>query len=122
MPHVVATVPPQHMYGMELSVLLPMVTTLAVHAKHPFFPDNVARALTDIPTPRILITTPVHLHTLIKSNITLPPLTGIVSATAPMAPEIAAAAEARFGGEVHKMFSSTKTYVFTVRHTTLEAA
>ncbi|RBD98574.1 AMP-ligase, partial [Xanthomonas oryzae pv. oryzae] len=121
-PHVVATVPPQHMYGMELSVLLPMVTTLAVHAERPFFPDDVARALADIPAPRVLVTTPVHLRALVESGVALPPLAGIVSATAPMAPEIAAAAEARFGGEVREMFGSTETCVFAVRRTALEAA
>ncbi|MEC5080329.1 AMP-binding protein [Xanthomonas oryzae] len=121
-PHVVATVPPQHMYGMELSVLLPMVTTLAVHAERPFFPDDVARALADIPAPRVLVTTPVHLRALVESGVALPPLAGIVSATAPLAPEIAAAAEARFGGEVREMFGSTETCVFAVRRTALEAA
>lgn len=121
-PHVVATVPPQHMYGMELSVLLPMVTTLAVHAGRPFFPDDVARALADIPAPRVLVTTPVHLRALVESGVALPPLAGIVSATAPLAPEIAAAAEARFGGEVREMFGSTETCVFAVRRTALEAA
>lgn len=107
-PHVVATVPPQHMYGMELSVLLPMVTTLAVHAGRPFFPDDVARALADIPAPRVLVTTPVHLRALVESGVALPPLAGIVSATAPLAPEIAAAAEARFGGEVRRCSAPPK--------------
>ncbi len=115
-PHVVATVPPQHMYGMELSVLLPMVTTLAVHAGRPFFPDDVARALADILAPRVLVTTPVHLRALVESGVALPPLAGI------LAPEIAAAAEARFGGEVREMFGSTETCVFAVRRTALEAA
>lgn len=121
-PHVVATVPPQHMYGMELSVLLPMVTTLAVHAGRPFFPDDVAHALAEIPEPRLLVTTPVHLRALVESGAQLPPLAGIVSATAPLAQDIAAAAEARFGGEVREMFGSTETCVFAVRRTALEAA
>src|SRR5688572_25229222 len=34
-PQVVATVPPQHMYGIETSVLLPLVGGLAVHAGKP---------------------------------------------------------------------------------------
>ncbi|MEA9727104.1 xanthomonadin biosynthesis 3-hydroxybenozate--AMP ligase XanA2 [Xanthomonas campestris] len=121
-PHVVATVPPQHMYGMELSVLLPMVTALAVHAGRPFFPDDVARALAEIPEPRVLVTTPVHLRALVESGVHLPPLVGIVSATAPLAQEVAAAAEARFGGEVREMFGSTETCVFAVRRTAVEAA
>ena len=43
--HIVATVPPQHMYGMEMSVLLPLLGPVAVHAARPFFPEDVAQAL-----------------------------------------------------------------------------
>ena len=103
-------------------MLLPMVTALAVHAGRPFFPDDVARALAEIPEPRVLVTTPVHLRALVESGVHLPPLVGIVSATAPLAQEVAAAAEARFGGEVREMFGSTETCVFAVRRTAVEAA
>ncbi|MET0550610.1 MAG: AMP-binding protein [Xanthomonas sp.] len=119
-PQVVATVPPQHMYGMELSILLPLVTPLAVHAGRPFFPEDVARALAQLPAPRLLVTTPVHLRALVESGVALPPLAGIVSATAPLAQELAAAAEARFGGEVREMFGSTETCVFASRRTACE--
>ncbi len=122
LPHVVATVPPQHMYGMELSVLLPLATPLAVHAARPFFPEDVARTLSELPAPRVLVTTPVHLRALVESGVQLPPLAGIVSATAPLPQELAAAAEARYGGEVREMFGSTETCVFAVRRTALEAA
>lgn len=43
--HLVATVPPQHMYGLELSVLLPLFADVAVHAGRPFFPHDIVRAL-----------------------------------------------------------------------------
>lgn len=121
-PHVVATVPPQHMYGMELSVLLPLVTLLAVHAGRPFFPEDVAQALAEVPAPRVLVTTPVHLGALVASGVQLPPLAGIVSATAPLSQSLAAAAEARFGGEVREVFGSTETCVFAFRRTACEEA
>src|SRR5690606_19751613 len=60
--HVVATVPPQHMYGMEMSVLLPLVGGVAVHAARPFFPVDIAAALAAAPLPPLLVTTPVHLR------------------------------------------------------------
>jgi acyl-coenzyme A synthetase/AMP-(fatty) acid ligase len=62
---IVATVPPQHMYGMELSVLLPLLTDVAVHTGKPFFPGDVADALRDAAAPRLLVTTPVHLRALV---------------------------------------------------------
>ena len=122
MPHVVATVPPQHMYGMELSVLLPLLGPAGLHAGRPFFPQDVARALTETPEPRLLATTPVHLRALVESGVRLPALCGIVSATAPLSQELAAAAEARFGCEVREVFGSTETCVIARRRTACEEA
>ena len=121
-PSVVATVPPQHMYGMELSVLLPLLGNAAVHAARPLFPADVARALAEVPAPRLLVTTPVHLRALVGAGVALPPLAGIVSATAPLAPELAAAAETRFGCEVRELFGSTETCIVAGRRTARDQA
>lgn len=120
--HVIATVPPQHMYGMEMSVLLPLHGNVAVHGGRPFFPQDVAQALHDAPAPRLLVTTPVHLRALVESDIAWPPLAGIVTATAPLPQPLAAAAEARFGCEVREVFGSTETCVIARRRTALEEA
>ncbi|MET0582131.1 MAG: AMP-binding protein [Pseudoxanthomonas sp.] len=122
MPNVVATVPPQHMYGMELSVLLPLLGPAALHTGRPFFPDDVARVLAETPEPRLLATTPVHLRALVESGVRLPVLCGIVSATAPLTQELAAAAEAHFGCEVREVFGSTETCVIARRRTARETA
>lgn len=122
MAHVVATVPPQHMYGMEMSVLLPMLCDVAVHAARPFFPDDVARALREVPAPRLLVTTPVHLRALVASGVELPPLAGIVCATAPMPPELARAAEAHCNCELRELFGSTETCVIARRRPAVEQA
>lgn len=117
---VVATVPPQHMYGMEMSVLLPLLGGIGVHAGRPFFPADVAAALEEIPSPRVLVTTPVHLRALVESGIALPPLAAMVSATAPMPRELAQAAEERFGAPLLEVFGSTETCVFASRRSTIE--
>ncbi len=118
----VATVPPQHMYGMELSVLLPLLGGVAVHAARPFFPEDIAVALRVAQAPRLLVTTPVHLRALVQSDVALPPLAGIVSATAPLPAALAAAAETRFGCEVRELFGSTETCVIAHRRTARDAA
>lgn len=120
--HLVATVPPQHMYGMEMSVLLPLLGPIAVHASRPFFPEDVAQALAHASAPRILVTTPVHLRALLVSECKLPPLRAIVSATAPLPVELAAQAEHRYGCEVREVFGSTETCVFARRRTATETA
>ncbi|MEO7149754.1 MAG: AMP-binding protein [Rhodanobacteraceae bacterium] len=118
--HVVATVPPQHMYGLEFSVLLPLFAEASVHAARPFFPCEVTRALEEIPAPRVLVTTPVHLRALVEHGEPLPPLAAIVSATAPMPPELARAAEKLFATPVQEVFGSTETCVIAHRRTAAE--
>ena len=119
---VVATVPPQHMYGMELSVLLPLLGPVAVHAGRPFFPHDVAMALRQCQGHRLLVTTPVHLRALVESGVHLPPMAGIVSATAPLSAELAAAAEQRFACEVRELFGSTETCVIARRRSACQTA
>ena len=120
--HVVATVPPQHMYGMELSVLLPLFAPAAVHGGRPFFPHDIAAALAHASAHRLLVTTPVHLRALVQSGVALPPLAGIVSATAPLPRALAVEAEARFGCEVRELFGSTETCVIARRRTARDSA
>jgi acyl-coenzyme A synthetase/AMP-(fatty) acid ligase len=116
----VATVPPQHMYGMEMSVLMPLLSEVSVHAGRPFFPADVATALGTMPEPRVLVITPVHLRAIVESGVALPTLAAFVSATAPMPVELAAAAEQRFGAPLYEVFGSTETCVFASRRTSLE--
>lgn len=125
--HIVATVPPQHMYGMELSVLLPLLADVAVHSGRPFFPHDIVRALHEAPAPRLLVTTPVHLRALLDAcaadpSLAPPSLAGIVSATAPLPAALAAASEARFGCELREFFGSTETCVIASRRTAREEA
>jgi acyl-coenzyme A synthetase/AMP-(fatty) acid ligase len=119
--HIVATVPSQHMYGMELTVLLPLLGRFAVHTGRPFYPAEVAAALAEVPAPRLLVTTPVHLRALLKSGQALPRLAGIVCATAPLCLELAQAAEACYGAPVQELFGSTETCVIAERRTASEA-
>jgi acyl-coenzyme A synthetase/AMP-(fatty) acid ligase len=122
MPWILATVPPQHMYGMETSVLLPLLADMGLHAAHPLFPADIAAALAELPEPRILVTTPVHLRALLESDIDLPPLAVVVSATAPLSPEVARRVEQRYGAALVELFGSTETCVIASRRTAQEAA
>lgn len=114
---IVATVPPQHMYGLETSVLLPLRSRAAIHAAQPFFPADIARALAETDAPRVLVTTPFHLRTLVQSGIALPPLQAIVTATAPLDRELAAEAERRYASTLVEVFGSTETCVIAHRRT-----
>jgi acyl-coenzyme A synthetase/AMP-(fatty) acid ligase len=117
---VLATVPPQHMYGMEMSILLPLGGNMAVHAGRPLFPADIASALAELPRPRVLVSTPVHLRAIVESPQDFPPVDVIVSATAPLDQALAAAVVAKLGGEMVEMFGSTETCVFASRRTARE--
>lgn len=118
--NVLATVPPQHMYGMELSVLLPLFGPFSVHSGKPFFPADIAAELESLPAPRILVTTPIHLQALLRESLTLPPIAAIVSATAPLSSELAQAAESKLRAPVIEMFGSTETCVIAHRRAARE--
>lgn len=119
---VLATVPPQHMYGLEFSVLLPLLGNIGVHAGQPLLPADVAAALDGLPTPRVLVTTPVHLRALVRSGQSLPALDGMLSATAPLPEALARDAESAFKAPLLEVFGSTETCVFAMRRSARETA
>jgi acyl-coenzyme A synthetase/AMP-(fatty) acid ligase len=105
---------------MEFSVLLPLIAGMPVHAARPLFPADVARALDELPTPRVLVSTPVHLRALVESPQRFPRAALVVSATAPLDRELAQAVEAKLGGRLLEIFGSTETCAFASRRTAHE--
>ncbi len=115
---VIATVPPQHMYGLESSVLLPLGNGHALVAERPFYPADICAALAAVPRPRVLITTPLHLRALMASELPVPPTDLIVSATAPLPAQLASEVEERCGTRLLEIYGSTETGQIAARRTT----
>jgi len=113
----IGTVPPQHVFGLEASVLVPMQGGLAVHARRPFYPADIRAELTALPRPRALVTTPVHLRALLAEQDELPPADFLLCATAPLSPQLAAQAEARFGAPLHEIYGCTESGGIASRRT-----
>jgi acyl-coenzyme A synthetase/AMP-(fatty) acid ligase len=114
----VGTVPAQHMYGFESTVLMALHNGLILHAGRPFYPADVRDALTEATGERVLVTTPVHLRALLAEEKALPALRLIVCATAPLPTEMAAEAEARYGAPVHEVYGFTEAGMVATRRTT----
>ena len=114
---VLGTVPSHHMYGIELTVLLPLFAGMSLHGEKPLFPADVAAALAQPARPRLLVSTPLHLRALAESGLTFPVLDLIVSATAPLDPALARLVESRLRAPLLEMFGSTETCVFATRRT-----
>jgi acyl-coenzyme A synthetase/AMP-(fatty) acid ligase len=115
---VLGTVPPQHSYGLESTLLMAMQGGLALHARRPFFPADVRAELAALPRPRCLVTTPVHLRVLLAEPDELPPADLVLCATAPLSPQLAAQAEARFGAPLHEIYGCTEAGQIATRRTT----
>lgn len=115
--HLVATVPSQHMYGFESSILLSLLGDAILWRQRPFYPADICAALQAAPQPRMLVTTPFHLATLLDAGLQLPPCDLLLSATAPLAPALAQRAERAFGCPLHEIYGSTETSQVASRRT-----
>jgi len=106
---IVPTVPSQHMYGFESTVLLAMLGGAAVDTERPFYPADIAAALARAARPRMLVTTPFHLKSLVDSGVSLPPADLVLCATAPLSPQLAARAEEALGCPLAEIYGCTET-------------
>ncbi|HJM83158.1 MAG TPA: AMP-binding protein [Nitrospinota bacterium] len=113
----VATVPQQHMYGFESSIMTPLCFGGAFYSKRTFFPEDIRRAIGCLSPPRIVVTTPFHLHALIKDRQTFPETEIIISATAPLSSELASKVEDTFNTKVYEIFGFTEAGAVASRRT-----
>jgi acyl-coenzyme A synthetase/AMP-(fatty) acid ligase len=118
---VLGTVPAQHMFGFESTVLLPLQSEGVLCAARPFFPADVAAALAPLPRPRALCTTPLHLSALLSAGLALPPLDLILCATAPLSTQLARSAEEHYAAPLWEIYGTTETGHLATRRTALEA-
>jgi len=118
--NVVVTVPPQHMYGLETSIFTLLAGDWALCDGNAFYPDEIVSALRALPAPRLLITAPYHLRHLLASHETLPPVELVLSATAPLAQDLALEAEQRLSCEVHEIYGCTEAGSMATRRSALD--
>lgn len=115
---IVGTVPAQHSYGFESTVLLALHGGCTFWAGKPLYPQDVVEALQAVPRPRMLVTTPFHLSTLMASDLELPALDRVLSATAPLSRELARQVEAQTQVLVQEIYGSTESSALASRRTT----
>jgi acyl-coenzyme A synthetase/AMP-(fatty) acid ligase len=119
---IVGTVPAQHMYGLESTVLIALHNGHAIVASHSFYPADICHSLQQVPMPRALVTTPVHLRSLMALNMPLntplPKVNVLVSATAPLAPQLASEAENKFDAPLLEIYGCTETGQIATRRPT----
>lgn len=119
---ILGTVPAQHMYGLESTVLMPLQSGAALHAGRPFYPADICADLAGLPRPRMLVTTPYHLRALLADAASLPAVDQLLCATAPLSVELALQAETRFGAPLNEIYGCTETGQLASRRTANQEA
>lgn len=115
---IIGTVPPQHMYGLESTVLLPLQSGNAFSSEQPFYPVDICSTLDDVPSPRILVSTPLHLRSLLEAEVAIPELALVLSATAPLSSALAYKIEASVKAPLLEIYGSTETGQIATRSST----
>ena len=119
---ILGTVPAQHMYGLESCMLIAMQNGYALVAERPFYPADICAQLAALPQPRCLVTTPLHLHTLLSEVGELPAVEFVLCATAHLSPQLASKAEARFAAPLYEIYGCTEAGMVASRRTTQGAS
>lgn len=114
---VIGTVPPQHMYGFESTVLQVLQSGNAFYAGPYFYPADICNAINGVPRPRTLVSTPVHLRSVINAGLEIPSVDLVMSATAPLSQALAQELEDHFHAPLLEIYGSTETGQVAVRNT-----
>ena len=114
---IVGAVPPQHMWGLETTVMLALQSGCSVHSACPLLPAEIAAALAQFRRPRWLVATPAHLRACALSGDRLPPLSGVLCSTAPLPQESARRIEDLGEAPVYEIYGSTETGAIATRRT-----
>lgn len=119
---VVGSVSPQHMFGLEGTVMLPWYAGVPVHAHRPLLTADIESALRQCARPCWWMTTTVQLRAPLKSRAVLAGLEGILASTMSVPAALAAAAEAAWNVPVMEIYGSTETGALGIRRTARESA
>ncbi len=119
----VATVPGQHMWGFETSVLLAMFANVCLVDARPFFAHDIRSTLDKLPAPCTLISAPLHLKTFINTpmideqkTITAP-LASVLCATSPLDQPLASRVENRLKTTLMEVFGCSEVGSMAIRKT-----
>lgn len=112
-----ATVPGQHMWGLETTVLLPLVADIVISDAKPFYPADIIELASALPKPRLLVSTPIHLRALINSNIEVPSISRVLCATAPLSKALADQVESATDADVCEVYGCSEMGSMAIRRT-----
>jgi acyl-coenzyme A synthetase/AMP-(fatty) acid ligase len=108
------TVPPQHIYGLLFSVLLPFVASARVLGRTCTFPQEILNALQNEGA-TVLVSVPIHYRAMQTAGIRQFSLRLALSSAAPLDGEDAAAFRDQTGLAITEIYGSTETGGMAIR-------
>jgi acyl-coenzyme A synthetase/AMP-(fatty) acid ligase len=117
--HLVCSVPAQHMFGLECSVMLSLVHGTPVLDRRPLLPADVAAAFADVRR-GAWVATPMHLRSLVQAGASLPGCAFAVVSTMPLGHALALQSEHLLAAPVLEIYGSTETGALAMRRTARE--
>ena len=119
---IAGTTPHQHMYGMEAALFTGIAHGHCLWDGMIFYPADIEvlchRAKAAGFEAVVLVTSPPHLAYLEQAITAHPMIRCVISATAPLHPEIASRMEARSGTQIAEVYGSTESGSFATRRPT----
>jgi acyl-coenzyme A synthetase/AMP-(fatty) acid ligase len=116
-----STTPPQHMFGLETSVIWPYISNLVMVNQRPFYPEDIRLAVESMPYPVVLCSTPTHLRACVHSAGAWTNLAKIICSTAPLSAVLAKEVEDVMGADLHELYGSTETLSYASRRTSQQS-
>ena len=117
--HLVCSVPAQHMFGLECSVMLSLVHGTPVLDRRPLLPADVAAAFAEAGR-AAWIATPMHLRGLVRSARPCPACAFAIVSTMPLGHALALQSEQVLAAPVLEIYGSTETGALAMRRTARE--
>jgi acyl-coenzyme A synthetase/AMP-(fatty) acid ligase len=123
---IIGTVPPQHMFGLEATVMLPLQSGTPVLTARPAFPADLVDALAQwhsiAPGGLWLMTTPLQLRAFHREYPALEGIAGVIASTMPLDPELARSVERDWRTEVSEIYGCTEGGILAVRRPAVATA
>ena len=114
---IVCSVSPQHMFGLETSVMLSLVHAIPVLDRRPLLPADVNTALKQLAIGALWIATPLHLQALVTAGDEVINCNLVIASTMALNPVVAEHAERLAKAPVLEIYGSTETGVLAMRRT-----
>lgn len=115
--YVMGTVPSQHMYGLEMLVMLPFTSPVTSLVEGGLLPEDLVASAQRAPQPVVLVSSPIHLSALAQQAHPWGCFAGVISATAPLEQALAEQIEQRHGLGVWEIYGCTEAGSMATRRT-----